>query len=181
MTVRDTSREAYERNRPRAGTDRDAVLRVLEEFGPMFDNLICHKLQLADKKKARHERRKRQWTINCITPRRGELVELDSVECLGEYMVKWEGVNIKALVWRAKYNSDGEKETRTAEDCGWKKAEGSNVLPSPSPQHRLAMHQRAERVREEACKPILKRLMEYGPDGRRKVTKSTGQLLLCEP
>lgn len=125
MAVAETSKEAYEKRRPKVGTDQYAVLRVVEEYGPIFDAMILHKLQLADRKKPRYERRKRPWGINKVTPRRGELEsDYRLVICIGEYYIRWEGQKMKVKIFRARGDS------RRPENYGYEPAEVEQHIPS---------------------------------------------------
>jgi len=123
---------------------------VVEEHGPIFDAMILHKLQLADRKKPRHERRKRPWGINKVTPRRGELEnDYRLIICVGEYYIRWEGQKMKVKIFRARGDS------RQPEDYGYELAEIEQHIPSAEISE--VKRKRAER-RARAEAPVLRTL-----------------------
>ena len=73
MTVRDTSREAFEVVREKLGADQSAVLAVLDEIGPADDRRILEALNQKEAADYKPKAARRTWTINIVTPRRGEL------------------------------------------------------------------------------------------------------------
>lgn len=148
MTIRDTSLLAYERKRQSLtlGSDWDRVLAILEEMGPMDDVGICNALNRKEQVTLKPKRQKRKWTINLITPRRGELVDMGMVKDLGRF--KRPTRNRPVHIWRARCDS--------RIPAGWKRVEDEEVHRKPVAQ---IQRQRAERT-EEIQRPILHAL-EY--------------------
>ena len=175
--VRDTSLSAYEKKRASLtkDSDQDAVLAILEEVGPMDDVQLLGALNKKERVTLKPKRQRRKWTINLITPRRGELVALGLVEDLGKY--KRPGRKYPVHLWRARCDS--------RQPVGWSKIETSE-LPAPRKPPEVIRRQQAERT-EEIERPILNRLRvseagrvlrEHRRVKGRKTTARTGQGLL---
>jgi len=177
MTVRDTSLLAYRQKRRSLtlGSDWDRVLAILEEMGPMDDVGICNTLNRKEQVTLKPKRQKRRWTINLITPRRGELVEMELVEDLGRF--KRPTRRQPVHIWRARCDN--------REPAGWKRVEEKELPERRKPPAEIK-RQRAERT-EKIQQPILRRLRaseagrvlrEYRKVKGRKQMVKTGQGLL---
>ncbi len=82
MVLRQTSLDAYNSVKPRIGDRHKQVADVLAIYGPLADLDISMLANLP---------------INCVTPRRGELVQMGFVEEHGTKL----GVNgVKVLLWK---------------------------------------------------------------------------------
>ena len=166
MSVRDTSLLALES--VRLEPDESKVLSVLEEIGPACDLRIREALNQQEQAAMKPKRQKRKWNINSVTGRRNSLVgKYELVEDLGTYRKPGHRA---VHLWRVR------GDTRCPEDFGWEKVE---VLKKALDlQQRREQHERAEQVKTEAGKGVLRRLMEYKPADRRKTTQPSGQGLL---
>lgn len=85
MPVRETSRAALETNREHLEPNQDAVLVILDEIGPADDLRICEALNQKEKMTLKSRYLKHFWTINEVTPRRGELVGMGIVDDMGKF------------------------------------------------------------------------------------------------
>jgi hypothetical protein len=85
MPVRETSCEALIINRDHLEPNQDAVLAILEEIGPADDLRICEALNQKEAKTIKPKYLKHYWSINEVTPRRGELVGMRLVEDMGKF------------------------------------------------------------------------------------------------
>ena len=111
MPVRDTSLVVFEKKKEldRLGHDQDAVLSILEEIGPADDLRILEALNQKEATTYKSKAARRIWTINCITPRRGELVMMGLVcdmgrfkhpdRCMAVHLWRITGDNREPLDW----------------------------------------------------------------------------------
>ena len=85
MAVRDTSREALETNREHLEPNQAAVLAILDEIGPADDQRILEALNQKERVTLKSQYLRHFWTINEVTPRRGEMVGIGLVDDLGKF------------------------------------------------------------------------------------------------
>lgn len=83
--LQDTSTAAYDSIRDKLNEKQRKVRYVLMKFGPLTDQQIAEHLE---------------WPINCVTGRRGELVEMGVVLDAGYATAK---TGRKVHVWKLKY------------------------------------------------------------------------------
>lgn len=175
MPVRDTSLIAYEQKRASLSkdSDQDKVLAILEEMGPMDDVGIENALNRKEQVTLKPKYKKRKWTINLVTPRRGELVDMGLVEDLGQF--KRPTRRRPVHLWRARCDS--------RIPAGWTKLQAKEV-PRKTPQE---VRRQRDRRTERAERPILRSLWvseagrvlrEHRRVKGRKQTIKTGQGLL---
>lgn len=99
MTVKDTSREAFERVRQVCGPDEQAVFEILSEIGPAHDRRILEALNQKEAFKPKNTRR--IWTINSVTGRRNGLIDKRLVYDIGSWQGIWCGHKKTYHFWRA--------------------------------------------------------------------------------
>ncbi len=98
MTVKDTSREAFERVRQICGPDEQAVFEILSEIGPAHDRRILEALNQKESFKSKKDRR--IWTINSVTGRRNGLIDKQLIFDIGSWRGSWYGQKKTYHFWR---------------------------------------------------------------------------------
>jgi len=180
MTVRDSSLLAFEEAKKSLEPDQRAVLEIIEELGPVCGKRILEALQQKELKKPEEIRRKRKWSINKVTPRRGELVEFDFVRDLGMHRGYFGDEKTTCHIWRAR----GDER----EPAGWEKVPDESKLIDRGPQAFAERRQKAQQVKEGVGRKVLAKmdaaekasnagrtLVEYRKHKTRKLTTATNQ------
>jgi len=180
MTIKDSSLLAFEEAKKNLEPDQRAVLEIIEELGPVCDKRILEALQQKELKKPKKDRRKRKWSINKVTPRRGELVEMKFVRDLGMYRGRFKDEKTTCHLWRAR----GDER----EPAGWEKMPDEGRTIDRGPKAAAERRNKAQQVKEEAGQKVLAKmnarekasnagraLVEYRKHKTRKLTSPTKQ------
>jgi len=157
MAIRDSSLLAFEKAKKILEPDQRAVMEIIEELGPVCDKRILEALQQKESKKPKELRRKRKWSINKVTPRRGEMVEFGFVRDLGMHRGRFKDEKTTCHLWRAR---DDKREP-----VGWEKMPDEGRAIDRGPQAAAERREKAQQVKEQAGRKVLVAMnnREQGP------------------
>ncbi len=136
--IKDTSLLAFEARRKTLAPDQDAVLSILEEIGPAADKRILEALNQKEQAAFKPKIKRRKWTINLVTPRRGELVEMKLVRDLGKF--RHPSRKAAVHIWRVAGDD--------REPVGWTPVPGDEPKPKTNS---IQTKQHIEHIKRTPC------------------------------